>query len=149
VTGRKVFLRLAFVALPCAALGCNFQGWKMTDPGGQAANPFHLNVHSDFTAELEKTRPQGGVPVKLTSQVTSNSADVTYKTTLSVADKQKLVVQPRAGEAVEFTDRPLSAEYFHVGRVLVVSEGADAARKMHHFVEPVSWSTVPVDHKQK
>lgn len=149
MTGKKAILRLAFVALPCAALGCNFQGWKTTDPGGQSANPFHLNVHSDFSAELEKTRPQGGLPVKLTSQITSNSADVTYKTTLSVGDQQKLVVQPRSGEAAEFTGRPLSAEYFHMGRLLVVAEGADAARKLHHFVEPVSWSTVPLEQRGK
>ena len=74
--------------------------------------------------------------------MTSNSADTTYHSTTTPGSAQVLKVVPRGGaQAVVIRRHPIEANYYHMGRILVVTEGPEDSRLVHNFVEPVQWST--------
>lgn len=77
----------------------------------------------------------------LTIKETSNSADVTWRTEVKVGVGQSLTVVPSQGDPVVFRGTPLRAEFYHVGRVLLVTEGEEEAAVFHNFFEPVRWYT--------
>jgi hypothetical protein len=85
--------------------------------------------------------PQPGGEQALTVKETSNSADVTWRTEVKVGVGQTLTVVPSQGDPVVFRGTPLRAEFYHVGRVLLVTEGEGDAAVFHNFFEPVRWYT--------
>jgi len=123
--------------------GCGDSGGALTGPGGTTGSPLYLEVaHGGMQNDVNRLFLEG---VKV--RETSNSADVTYHTTLNVGPASKLVVYPAGGgDPVELTGQPLRATYYHHGRVLAVYEGGQAssesADNVHSFVNPVRWSTV-------
>jgi hypothetical protein len=95
----------------------------------------------DQTMRWGGTGGAGEIPV----HITGASDDTTYHSTTTFGANSKVVVYPAGGGAhVEFTAQPLSAEYFHVGRVLIVTVGPEGPqREIHYFVDPIRWSAVP------
>lgn len=92
--------------------------------------------------QMELSGPRAGrFPVDV--NMTTNGNDMSYKTTLTVGDRDKLVVRPADGApAAEFTTNPIQAEYFHVGHLLIVTTGPEGDKSFHYFNDPASWSTV-------
>ncbi len=71
------------------------------------------------------------------------SGESAYHTTWSIGAGVCLEVTPRSGAAVTIEGSPISAEYYHLGRVLLVSVGAEGRQQFSNFVEPVVFRTVP------
>ncbi|MBX3275969.1 MAG: hypothetical protein KF729_37300 [Sandaracinaceae bacterium] len=76
-------------------------------------------------------------------QVTSNSADVTYRTEWTVGSSSCVRVVPRSGEPVIHRGSPMAVHYHHHGRMVGVAIGPDGQQELHSYVEPVSFSTIP------
>ncbi|MBI2892616.1 MAG: hypothetical protein HYY06_03630 [Deltaproteobacteria bacterium] len=120
------------VAIVLTAVGCN-QGVERY--GGES--PLAIGeLHVRHAAET-------GGRLPLDVNVTTNGNDMAYKTTLTVGDRDKLVVRPAGGApAVEFMTNPIQAEYFHVGHLLIVTTGPEGDKSFNYFNDPASWSTV-------
>ena len=77
-------------------------------------------------------------------QMDQNHKHLAYRETLNVGARDQLVVFPGAGEKpVTLTGKPIRAEYFHVGRLLVVHEGPKGLQQVYYFAQPRRWFTTP------
>ena len=130
------------LALALIALGaCG--GSPAADARGTASQPLTVSMRvQDLGRELSAgLQPWGGMPVVI--KESSNSADVTWRTEVVVGAGQTLTVVPASGEPVVFAGQPLRADFYHVGRLLLVTEGEGAALVLNNFLEPVRWYTTP------
>jgi hypothetical protein len=111
------------------------------DARGTQVQPFEVSLRAPDLAESlgPGLQPWGGMPLAV--KETSNSADVTWRTEVEVGAGQTLTVVPLRGDAVVFSGAPLRADFYHVGRVLLVREGEGEATTLHNFLEPVRWFT--------
>lgn len=112
------------------------------DHRGTSSQPLEVSVRmQDLAKELGPgLQPWGGLP--LTVKESSNSADVTWRNETKVGAGQTLTVVPSHGEPVVFqATGPLRAEFYHVGRLLLVTQGEGDAVTFDHFFEPVRWYT--------
>jgi len=101
--------------------------------------PLHVNV-GVVGDGVHVTGTPAGEPIHL--QVTSNSADMAYRTTWTLSPTACLRVVPRAGDAVALTGSPIVADYYHASRTLGVAIGAQGgAQRLLAFPEPVSFET--------
>lgn len=121
------------------AAGCEQTLFGEGSPGESTGNPIH---HELAPARLEHALATGD---EIAVRNTGNGLDMTYKSTLNVGETDDLYVVPAGAADVPIVvDRhPIVAEFFHVGRLLVVTEGAENARAFHYFLEPVRWYTAP------
>lgn len=130
--------RRATIALLLALGGCDRPA---ADDRGTPGSPLRVDLSlTDLGRQLAAdTGPWGGIPLQI--KETTNGGDASYHSELKVGDAQKLVVVPSRGDPVELTGQTLHADYFHMGRLLIVREGEGPGATYHHFVEPVRWST--------
>lgn len=106
--------------------------------GGDDYVPRSLRIDGPITVS------GGGGGYSHPISVPSTIADVSYKTTLTLGSNDRLTVWPSAGAPVVLAHHPISAQYFHMGRILVVEVGKDTDdHRFHHFVEPIRWETSP------
>ncbi len=127
--------RLGLILL--VALSCDHP--PPNDSRGTLGQPFEVSVRAPNLAQelAPGLSTWGGLPIK----ETTNSADVTWRTEVKVGTGQRLTVVPSRGEPVVFSGAPLRADFYHVGRVLLVTEGEGDAVVLHNFLEPIHWYT--------
>lgn len=119
-------------------LACDSSG---PDSRGTLGNALQVRLQVDGVSdELLKFQGHGALPVRL--EHLGDRSDAGVHTDLTVGDNQALVVVPARGEPVTYTGTPIRAEYHHLGRLLVVYQGAGDVLVVHNFVEPVRWYTV-------
>jgi len=127
---------MCLLALPACDLG----GPAQPALGTSSAQP--LVVQVDGLNDLGIGGSQrSGDPVRL--NVTSNSSDASYRTEWTVGAGTCLRVVQRDGGEVIHSGAPIVAHYYHFGRMLGVTVGAEGAQQLHSYVDPIRWSTVP------
>ncbi len=121
----------------CLSSGCDDTGGDGVTIRGDSVAP--IEVRTD-TQDIQNWLGTSSIPVRVNGAV----ADTTYHTRTTTASTDKLVVWPAGGgEPVEFTSQPVVAEFYHLGRVLLVTEGPEGNQRYHNFFEPIRWSVVP------
>lgn len=130
--------RAAWSLLVTALLACDPTG---PDTRGTLGNALQVQLQVDGVSdELLRFQGLGALPIKL--ELLGARADADARIELAVPTNQALVVVPARGEAITYQGTPLRAEYYHLGRLLVVYQGTGDVLVIHNFVEPIRWYTV-------
>ena len=61
--------------------------------------------------------------------------------------KSALTVYPATGAPVVFDTHPVSAQYFHASKLLIVQAGDGDAKTFTYFAEPSRWESRPTEKK--
>lgn len=75
--------------------------------------------------------------------VKTNSDDVTYNSYLKVADGQKLSITLKSGAKREITGNNIKANFYHVGKLLVVDYQDKNGQQYIYMYEPIAWESIP------
>ena len=65
-----------------------------------------------------------------------------YHSAWSLGSDLCLEVTPRSGAPVFIEGAPLSADYYHLGRVLFVTAGEEGQQRLWSFVEPITYRSI-------
>lgn len=137
--GRSPSILFASLLVMVVTSGCGSSddGASGLLAGGTSSAP--IEVRHDAT-EIQSWLASSSIPVSVAGPI----ADTSYHTRTTAASTHKLVVWPAGGgEPVEFTSHPIVAEFYHLGRALLVTEGPEDNQRYHNFFEPIRWSVIP------
>lgn len=136
ITGGAWAVALAMSASSLGVAGCDRR--PADGLGTSVGHPLLLGLEQGSELHVGSLEAD---PVRV--RLDTVSGDATYHTNWTLGEGACLEVQPRTGPPVMVTGSPIAADYYHLGRLLVVSVGEEGQTQLASFIEPNAYRTVP------